>query len=263
VVAKATVTVHHIEVDDLVQRLRALHQDGGDAALVFDGDGTLWSGDIAEDLLHHALEHDFIRQEARPALDATAHAHGISTQGSASELAGRMFEAYTRGRFPERTVCEVIAWCFAGYTLDEITDISTKVLALARLDERLHRSLAPVFALAKERNVRILIVSASPRFIVELAAARWGVPTTDIAASTPEVRAGRLLPSLVGPIPYAETKVTHARGLLGSARWLASFGDSLFDLEMLKAAELAVAVAPKPSLLERLNEVPGALVLEG
>jgi phosphoserine phosphatase len=263
VVAETPVTVERFGIEDLVQRLRALHHDDGDAALVFDGDGTLWSGDVAEDVFHHAVQHDLLRGEALGALEKAARDHGIGSHGSASELAGRIFEAYRQGEFPERTVCEVMAWCFAGYTLGELADLSNEVLALARLDERLHRSLTPIFELARERNIRILIVSASPRFVVELAAARWNVPAVDIAASTPEVVRGRVLPALSGPIPYAETKVDHARELLGHSRWLASFGDSAFDLEMLGAAELAVAVAPKPSLLRRLDEVPGAVVLLG
>jgi hypothetical protein len=36
--------------------------------------------------------------------------------------------------------------------------------------------------------------------------------------------------------------------------WLASFGDSAFDLEMLLAAQVAVAVSPKAELFTQLRE---------
>ena len=71
-----------------------------------------------------------------------------------------------------------------------------------------------------------------------------------------------MLPRLLGSVPYAEAKVTHARALIGASFWLASFGDSAFDFEMMRAAELGVAVRPKPSLLARVTEAPNAVVLD-
>jgi phosphoserine phosphatase len=70
-----------------------------------------------------------------------------------------------------------------------------------------------------------------------------------------------VLPSLVGAVPYAAAKCDAARALFGSAQWLASFGDNVFDIEMLRAAELAVAVHPKPRLQSRLPELPNAVIL--
>jgi phosphoserine phosphatase len=42
---------------------------------------------------------------------------------------------------------------------------------------------------------------------------------------------------------------------------LASFGDNVFDVEMLCAARLGVAVNPRPELRMRLVELPGVVVL--
>jgi hypothetical protein len=49
--------------------------------------------------------------------------------------------------------------------------------------------------------------------------------------------------------------VDAARACIGGRSWLASFGDSAFDLEMLLAARVAVAVAPKPELRAKLGEL--------
>lgn len=261
--ARAALTPQRVDVPELVERLGALHHVGQPSAVVFDGDGTLWSGDVAEDVFEHAVKHGLLRDEPREELARVAREHGIDAAGTSSELAGKMFAEYQRGAFPERTVCEVMAWCFAGFELAELRALTREVFELTRLEARLRRSLAPVLELVRYQGVRVCVVSASPRFIVEIAASLWGVPDCDIAASTTLLDGQRVAPGLAGPIPYAETKVRHARALIGDARWLASFGDSGFDLDMLRAAELPVAVAAKPSLLERLEELPGVLVLDG
>jgi phosphatidylglycerophosphatase C len=259
-VAEPTVS-ERVSPDELVRRLERLLPAGAPAALVFDGDGTLWSGDVAEDVFLYAVNGDLLKDELAEPLGAAARAHGLELSGSASAIAGELFQAYLDGRFPELAVCEVMTWCFAGRTLAELGEMTDRALAAAKLDERVHRGLEPVFDFSRRRGVRVLVVSASPRFIVERAAERWQIAPSDIAASTPELAGGRVQPRLAGPVPYGEAKVEAGRRLLGSASWLASFGDSPFDLAMMRAAQLGVAVEPKPSLSARLDEVPGAVVL--
>jgi phosphatidylglycerophosphatase C len=57
---------------------------------------------------------------------------------------------------------------------------------------------------------------------------------------------------LASPVPYAENKLTAGRALFGDARWLAAFGDNVFDVDMLTTAEVGVAVRPKPRLEREL-----------
>jgi phosphoserine phosphatase len=64
------------------------------------------------------------------------------------------------------------------------------------------------------------------------------------------------------PVPYGADKCTAGLSLLGEHDWLASFGDNSFDVDLLRAAKIAVAVCPKPALAARLNEIEGVLVLE-
>jgi len=49
--------------------------------------------------------------------------------------------------------------------------------------------------------------------------------------------------------------------LLRGFDWLGSFGDNAFDVDMLRAARVAVAVCPKPALTARLSEIPNVRVL--
>jgi phosphoserine phosphatase len=71
-----------------------------------------------------------------------------------------------------------------------------------------------------------------------------------------------ILPALAAPVPYAGEKPNALQRATGGRALLASFGDNIFDLELLRAARLAVAVRPKPGLRARLGELNGIIVLE-
>jgi phosphatidylglycerophosphatase C len=256
------VTIEKLDSARLVSRLEAA-LGSGQAAIALDADGTLWSGDVAEDVFSYAVERELLRAEPADALARAAIAGGIDGSGTPSQIAKRVFEAYLAGRYPEREVCELMAWCFAGFTSAEVAALTRDVLAEKNLEQRLQRELEPVLDWARRRNVRAVVISASPRPIVETAAELWGIATGDIAASTAELEAGRLAPRLLEAIPYAETKVAHGLRLIGAARWLASFGDSGFDADMLAAADLRVAVRPKPSLRDQAFRIPRLIELSG
>ncbi|MEO6603673.1 MAG: HAD family hydrolase [Polyangiaceae bacterium] len=231
------------------------------SALAFDGDGTLWSGDVGEDLFRFAIRHGLLREAARAQIDHEANSRGFHAFADVNATAEHLFEAYLAHRFPEREMCELMTWCFAGHTPTEMTELAAEALRAAGHAERMHQELAPVLEFARSRGLRAIVVSASPRAIVELAASAWGFAPADIAASTPLVVSGVIAPQMAGALPYAAAKCVAGRALLGTAHWLGSFGDNVFDLEMLVEAEVAVAVRPKPALRARLTEVPGVLLL--
>lgn len=242
----------------LVAELTALLADADpkDVVMAFDGDGTLWSGDVGEDLFHAAMRQSYLLDDARPALLAEAARFSIplddAARDDANAIARTLFASYLAGRYPERDTCAMMAWCYAGRALAEVEAFSRAVLMEHGLRARLTPELAPIIEWGRGQGARLVLVSASPRPVVEAAGAAWGFEPADIAAATAAVRAGRVLPELASPVPYAEDKLTAGRGLFGNARWLASFGDNVFDVEMLQAAEIGVAVRPKPRLEPQL-----------
>jgi phosphatidylglycerophosphatase C len=243
--------------DKLVAELDALLGDGdpSGAVLAFDGDGTLWSGDVGEDLFHGALSESFLVDAAYPALVAEAKQHHIPlgpAESTANALASVLFASYLAGQYPERETCAMMTWCYAGRRLDEVQRLAARVLEQTQLNGRLTQELAPVIEWSRSAGVRRVLISASPRAIVEPAAARWGFEPRDIAAATPSVVNGVVQPRLDGAVPYAEAKLTAGKALFGSARWLGAFGDNVFDIDMLTTAELGVAVRPKPKLATEL-----------
>lgn len=252
-----------LDPKQVVERILARHRPGEPAAIAFDGDGTLWAGDVGEDVFTYAVERGLLRDAGGPALEELARAHGIAPSDTPSRTARAMFDAYVAGKFPESTVCEMMTWCYAGYPLDELAGLVQEALHHARFSTRLRAELAHVLESVRAASIRTIVVSASPRPIVELAAHAWGFGSSDIAASTALVSDGVVQPRMAGLLPYGAQKCGAARALFGQARWLAAFGDNAFDVEMFHAAEIAVAVYPKPALRARLSELPGIVILDG
>ena len=244
-----------VTASELIQELERRRVPGVNA-LAFDGDGTLWSGDVSEDVFSRAVTSELLRDAARPALVEAAAQFSIATTGSASDIAARLFAAYAHGAYPEREVCEMMTWCYAGWTLDELRRFARQALLDVGLAARLNASIGPVLAWARAEGLPTYLVSASPRTIVELAAEHWQIPSTHILASDAELNGEVIAPRMNGPVPYGESKCRVRDRLMNGATWLASFGDNVFDLEMLHAAHLGVAVRPKPALRQLLPPRP-------
>ena len=249
-----------VEVIALLQE-HVAREPGG--AIAFDGDGTLWSGDIGEDFFEALLENGNIGELAHAALAREAEAEKLETSGGAVAIARRIHAGYLAGTFPEERVCEIMTWAFAGWPHEEAEAFAEKVLVKVGLLGRLHGEAMRVVAWAREHGVATYLVSASPRAVVEQAARRVGIDLANVASATEERDSkGVIVASVVRPIPYGPGKVMHLRAKLGARPLYAAFGDNAFDVAMLREARTPVAIRPKPRLVERAGEVPGLLVLE-
>jgi phosphoserine phosphatase len=242
--------------EKLVEELTAMLGDADprEVVVAFDGDGTLWTGDVGEDLMRAALEESFLLDAALPNLIAEADRYGIPLGAAEGPngVARVLIAAYVAGQYPERETCAMMTWCYAGRSLLEVEAFAAAVLVREDLASRLHAELTPILDWCDSKRVRRVLVSASPRAVVQQAGALRGFAPADIAAATPAVEAGRVLPYMAGAVPYAEAKLSAGRGLFGDARWLAAFGDNVFDIEMLTTAEVGIAVRPKPRLEKQL-----------
>lgn len=253
-------------VDEILRAIdeAARLEPGG--ALAFDGDGTLWSGDVGEDFFDAAMKrglHDATREAlAREAAEAglTIPAGRAAT---AHDLAHAIHAAYLAGRFPEERVCEVIAWISAGWMHEELRAFCKETVIAVSLRERLHGEAVRVLTHARGAGIDAYLVSASPLGIVEAAAEVVGIPRDCVIAVRERVSpAGVVECGVVRPIPYGEGKVTNLRARLGPRPLYAAFGDNAFDVPLLRAARAPVAIRPKQRLLDRAHEVPGLRILE-
>jgi phosphatidylglycerophosphatase C len=236
-------------------------QPGGVVAM--DADGTLWSGDVGEDLFHAFLLEGRVEAPALEAIRREARDHAISDAGSGADIARRLYEQYVAGRFPEERICEVMAWCFAGWKRSEVGAFAREVIDRAMLESRLHGEVLRVLERARGAAVPVVVVSASPCIVVVEAASRIGFAAEDVVAAQPRFEGEVMLAVVDRPIPYADGKVARLRQHIGSERTLfAAFGDNAFDVALLASAVVGVAVRPKPRLRERAREVPGLVELQ-
>jgi phosphoserine phosphatase len=203
-----------------------------------------------------------MREEPLEGLERVCIAHGLSAKGSPSELAWRIYGAYRSGHVPELLTCEVMTWAYAGHSVEALVRFARDALIARKLADRVRRALEPVFEFAASEGIRTVVVSASPEVIVAEALAIGGVTVAALKGARPAVNDGTIQSRLSGRVPYGPEKPVAGRELLSGCDWLASFGDNAFDVEMLRAARIGVAVHPKPALAARLGELSNVVVLE-
>lgn len=265
-------TVATLDTLSLIRKLAAAHRaTEGACALVFDADGTLWTCDVGVDAFVDAFERGLLKESVRDALLAEAKEHGLDRATDGERVAldsldqnalGRHLErAFELGVYAEKSATEMQAWAYGGFNEQELRAHARESLSRHQHASQIHQPLMPILIWARESNVRTVIVSASPQIVVEEAAKSLGFAAADIVAGRLRTNGAHYLPELEEPLPYGEQKAIAGRRVLGDAVWLATFGDSAFDVAMLSQAKLPVAVRPKPELVEQLPTIEGVVRL--
>ena len=249
-----------VTTDEAIAAIESARQAAPGGAVAFDGDGTLWSGDVGEDFFAGFVAATGAREEARVALASEAEAANLPGHGTPTEIAQRIHAAYLASAFPEERVCEIITWLAAGWPRTELARFCADVLVQVKLDARLHRETLAILAHARQVGIDVYIVSASPRTVVEEAAKIVGIDNVVAVLETID-EAGVVGPAVLRPIPYGPGKVTRLRERIGTRPLYAAFGDNAFDVPMLLEATHAFAVRPKQRLRDRAHEVAGLLEL--
>lgn len=191
-------------------------------AVAFDADGTLWRGDIGEDLLRYLAAHDLLpnhlgrrgvyaeyERRLHHVQPASAFAYAVEVMAGMNEQALQELCAnFFRQRFEGRVF---------GYARD--------------LLEQLHRA-----------GFALWIVSASPIWPVVAGARALGVPAQNVIGVRCDVEDGVLTGRVTTPVPCDDGKVHWLKEC--GVRPALAFGNGDLDLPMLAYAERAVAVGP-------------------
>jgi phosphatidylglycerophosphatase C len=248
--------------DEVWARIEAAARAEPSGVVATDADGTLWSGDVGEDLFDAFLEHGRVEPAALEELRRNARNHDLSDAGTGPDVARRLYAAYHEGRFPEERMCEVMVWCFAGWTEREVGAFARDVVDRGGLAARLHREVQGILERIRGAAIEAVLVSASPVAVVLAAGARLGFDAGHVVAACPRFDQGVMLADVERPIPYGAGKVTRMRERIGKDRpILAAFGDNAFDVALLASARVPVAVRPKARLRERAADVSGLVEL--
>ncbi len=188
--------------------------------VAFDADGTLWRGDVGEDLLRWLAAEGLLpagpsrgiyaEYERRVAIDAAAgYAFAVELMAGLAEAA---LEGLCREFFARR---------FEG---------------------RLFPFTRPLLDELAAAGHEIWIVSASPVWIVAVGVEGLGVGLDRVIAVKAEIAAGQLTRRVEQPIPFGPGKVQQleSRGV----RPALAVGNGEGDLPMLEYAGSALVVAP-------------------
>jgi len=262
--------IPEVSVAEAIARIeRALAEVGAErAALATDGDGTLWTHDIGEALFEAVLLEGLVGEQAYDALRAEAEAHGleIDPTADATAIARAMFQAYAALRFPEDRMCAAMAWCMAGTSTHGLARLCDSMLENHfGLRRRFISESLEILKWAAARDLPIWLVSASPRIVVERAAAviesALAIPGMRVIAMTPNVSEDVIHPGVAGVWPYGEGKRTALEAALEGRTVVAAMGDNVFDVPMLLSARVPVAIRPKAALTNVAQTVPGLVRL--
>jgi len=245
-------------VDALVAELAVVPSAPGVARLAaVDADGTLWAQDVGLIVFEWMVKGRRLRAPAAPRIEAELASTGEAPTGDPHDDAWRLFELYREGRYPERDVCSLMAWTFAGYPEPEARAHCRAAIDAADLSGHVHEGVRELLAGLRQIGLRVVVVSASPAWGVEVGCADLGVAPADVRAIEVNVdEHGVCLPDVRVPVTYREGKVEAIRALTGGARPLVVLGDSAGDLPMLGQAVLAVAVQPRPAVLAAAQREP-------
>jgi len=250
-----------VSIAELISQLDQLSQ-GEPSSLAFDGDGTLWSGDVSDDVFTTACRANWFLDAIRPLVTSIAREHGIEGDGTIGEFLLRLFQSEKQGALDEQRLFEIMTWCYAGRSIEEVSGYAARTLAENGLESRLRWQYRPLLDWARSHGHSCWLVTASPWPIVRVAGNRLGFSDDEIIAACPNLsEAGVVEAGMRAPVPYREQKVIQLNARRKQPRLLAAFGDSQFDLNLLAAAELPVAVTPKPALSSRLASLEKAVVL--
>lgn len=221
------------------QAVRPFLADGSPRVAVFDADGTLWRGDVGEDLLRYLAVNGLLPRGGAGVyarydeLHATApiDAYGYAVQVMAG-LLERDLEATCATFFRQR---------FLG---------------------RVFPFVRPLLEVLEGAGVAVWICSASPRWIVEAGAECLGLPRAHVIGVDAEVQGGVLTDALRLPVTAGPGKVTWL-GRRGVSYGFAA-GNGELDLDMLEPAPHRLVVAPfdgAPNALVRHAQARGWSIL--
>ena len=210
---------------------------------LFDLDGTLLDGDTDE------LWCEFLMQE------------GILDRAGFEARNRSIVERYAVGAIEPAEFCAFYASTLAGRSAAQWSPLRERFIA-AVIAPRLGAAAQALVATHRDAGDRIVLTTATNRFLTEPIAALLGIADADLIATGLQIRDGRFTGANEGVLNMREGKVLRlvawlkAQGVGETVLVDATFySDSTNDLPLLRAVGRAVAVDPDARLRQEAGRM--------
>lgn len=197
--------------------------------VVFDCDGTLWSGDAGSGFMNWTIETGLVSREATDWIDAR-------------------YRGYLRKEVSEATICGEMVQMYQRLREEEMRR-SAKDFFESQIERNIFPEMMALVEELRHAGVEIWAVSSTNNWVIEEGVRRFGIPAERVLAARVAVKDGLVTDTLLD-VPTDEGKVT-ALERVGVTAPDAVFGNSVHDAAMLAIARRAFPVNPTPGLAER------------
>jgi HAD superfamily hydrolase (TIGR01490 family) len=192
----------------------------------FDCDGTLWFGDSGMKFMYWEIEAGLIPPEV------------------ASWML-RRYEEYMAGQVSEDDICGEMVQIHRGIEEKQVREFAAGFLA-SNVMPHVFPEMRTLVAKLRQQGSDIWAVSSTNNWVIEEAVKEVGISVERVLAVRLESEGG-ILTDRLGEITSGPGKARALRRAL-TAPLDVSFGNSIFDLEMLELASNPIAVNPNEDL---------------
>lgn len=210
------------------EQLQALVTEAAPKIVVFDCDGTLWSGDAGHGFMVWSLEHGLVSR-------------------STSDWMDTRYRAYLAGTVSEAQICGEMVQIYSGLREQELRSAAARYFS-KHVQPHIFSEVAALVATLHKAKVELWAVSSTNKWVVAEGVRAFGIPEERVLAAEVKVVDGIISSDLID-VPTGPAKAA-ALQRIGIPHPDAVFGNSLHDLAMLEIAAHPFPVNPSPALLE-------------
>jgi phosphoserine phosphatase len=204
-----------------------MKRTGRKGPATFDGDGTLWAGDVGEGFFVWMLQNRYYPQQRIPMLE-------------------KAWKGYKKGTYDGEKFYELMVTSMAGMKETKVKRLATQYFRTVH-QHRIYRPMVNLIVSLQRLGIEPWVVSGSPYWVVAAGARLLGIPSKRVIGLSVEVdRNGRLTDQVVRPVPWKHGKAKRILLDIKKNPVLAA-GNSFGDIQMLKiASEYPMVVNPCP-----------------
>jgi len=196
------------------------------ALAVFDCDGTLWAGDAGEGFYHWELNRGLLSEET-------------------VRWARQRYADYKSGKVDEETMCGDMVAIHRGLREVEVQNAATEYFA-QNFVARIFPEMRSLVNRLQQAGTDVWAVSSSNLWLIRAGMKHCGIRDDRILATAAQVENGVVTDRLIR-IPTGVGKIKAIQDVIRKVPDVA-FGNSRWDVEMLKLSRHAFAVNPNPDL---------------